>query len=74
MGIMSLVSFVGRVLFCVSNHVAEFVNANDAFNVTSVDLLETPVDGFNVNATISIRNPTPFIVEMVRVLVLNSSS
>ncbi|KAJ6111838.1 hypothetical protein N7523_007899 [Penicillium sp. IBT 18751x] len=45
-------------------NVTEFVNANDAFNVTTVDLLDTPVDGFNVNATISLRNPTPFIVEM----------
>ncbi|KAJ5197982.1 uncharacterized protein N7498_007099 [Penicillium cinerascens] len=41
-----------------------FLNENGAFNVTSVDLLDPPVDGFNVNATMTIRNPTPFIIEM----------
>ncbi|KAJ5815026.1 hypothetical protein N7474_006803 [Penicillium riverlandense] len=45
-------------------NVTEFVNTPGAFNVTSVDILDNPVNGFNINATISIQNPTPFIVEM----------
>lgn len=42
------------------------MNNEGSFNVTNVDLLDPPVDGYNVNATITIRNPTPYIVEMVR--------
>ncbi|KAJ5099055.1 hypothetical protein N7532_006056 [Penicillium argentinense] len=45
-------------------NVTEFVNENGAFNVTSLDLLDPPVNGYNFNATISVRNPTPFSVEM----------
>lgn len=43
----------------------EFVNEQGSFNVTSLKLLDPPVDGYNFNATISVRNPTPFSVEMV---------
>ncbi|KAJ5129771.1 Protein of unknown function DUF3712 [Penicillium bovifimosum] len=45
-------------------NVTDFINSEGAFNVTKVDLLDPPVDGYNFNATISVRNPTPFIVEM----------
>ena len=43
----------------------EFINEDGAFNVTSLELLDPPVDGYNFNATITVRNPTPFIVEIV---------
>ncbi|KAJ5226886.1 uncharacterized protein N7469_006892 [Penicillium citrinum] len=49
-------------------NVTEFVNENGAFNVTNLDLLDPPVDGYNFNATISVRNPTPFSVEMGHVI------
>ncbi|CRG82754.1 hypothetical protein PISL3812_00100 [Talaromyces islandicus] len=45
-------------------NVTQFVNSNGAFNVTSINILKPPVDGYNFNATLSVRNPTPFIVEM----------
>ncbi|KAJ5835519.1 hypothetical protein N7447_001545 [Penicillium robsamsonii] len=45
-------------------NVTDFINTEGAFNVTSIDLLDPPVDGYNFNATISVHNPTPFIVEM----------
>ncbi|KAJ5741688.1 hypothetical protein N7533_011097 [Penicillium manginii] len=38
-------------------NVTEFVNEQGSFNTP-------PVDGYNFNATISVRNPTPFSVEM----------
>lgn len=41
------------------------MNAEGAFNVTKLELLDPPVDGYNFNATISVRNPSPFIVELV---------
>jgi hypothetical protein len=43
----------------------EFINTDGAFNVTRVDILDEPVDGFNFNATITVRNPSPYIVELV---------
>ncbi|KAJ5776606.1 uncharacterized protein N7511_001617 [Penicillium nucicola] len=45
-------------------NVAEFINTDGAFNVTRVDILDEPVDGFNFNATITVRNPSPYIVEL----------
>ncbi|KAL4888776.1 xylose isomerase-like protein [Aspergillus ambiguus] len=43
----------------------EFVNSEGAFNVTSLDFSQTPDEnGYNVNATVTVRNPTPFMVEM----------
>ncbi|CAI7651013.1 unnamed protein product [Penicillium crustosum] len=45
-------------------HVGNFMNAEGAFNVTKIELLDPPVDGYNFNATISVRNPSPFIVEL----------
>ncbi|KAJ5237219.1 hypothetical protein N7489_007310 [Penicillium chrysogenum] len=45
-------------------NVANFINAEGAFNVTSIELLDPPIDGYNFNATISVRNPSPFIVEL----------
>jgi hypothetical protein len=44
----------------------DFVNSQGAFNITKLDLMNPPVNGFNFNATIALKNPTPFIVEMVR--------
>lgn len=46
----------------------DFVNSNGAFNVTSINILDPPVNGYNFNATITVRNPTPFTVEMVFIL------
>ncbi|CEJ56143.1 hypothetical protein PMG11_02364 [Penicillium brasilianum] len=45
-------------------NVTDFVNSQGAFNITSLELLNPSVNGFNFNATLAIRNPTPFIVEM----------
>ncbi|KAJ5550491.1 hypothetical protein N7535_001567 [Penicillium sp. DV-2018c] len=45
-------------------NVTDFINSEGAFNVTKIELLDPPVDGYNFNATISVRNPSPFIVEM----------
>ncbi|KAJ6073170.1 hypothetical protein N7467_011255 [Penicillium canescens] len=45
-------------------NVTEFINTDGAFNVTRVDILDEPVDGFNFNATITVRNPSPYIVEL----------
>ncbi|KAJ5995529.1 hypothetical protein N7481_002506 [Penicillium waksmanii] len=36
----------------------------DGYNVTAWSFLTPPEDGYNFNATISVRNPTPFSVEM----------
>ncbi|KAJ5523684.1 hypothetical protein N7494_010334 [Penicillium frequentans] len=49
-------------------NITEFMNSNGAFNITSVELLMPEVDGYNFNATISLRNPTPFSVEMGHVV------
>ncbi|KAJ5725025.1 uncharacterized protein N7483_006382 [Penicillium malachiteum] len=40
-----------------------FVNSNGAFNITTLDPLSNNTE-YNFNATISLRNPTPFTVEM----------
>ena len=48
-----------------TNGQLDFVNGNGAFNITSLDLLDPLVDGYNFNATIYLHNPTPFTVEMV---------
>ncbi|KAJ5164098.1 Protein of unknown function DUF3712 [Penicillium coprophilum] len=45
-------------------NVGDFINAEGAFNITSIELLDPPVDGYNFNATISVRNPTPFVIEL----------
>ncbi|KAJ5174614.1 uncharacterized protein N7482_000491 [Penicillium canariense] len=45
-------------------NVTEFMNSQGAFNITSLELLSPRVDGYNFNATIALKNPTPFIVEM----------
>ncbi|KAI9924175.1 hypothetical protein MW887_007125 [Aspergillus wentii] len=55
---------IHKILNMNGYNVTEFVNKPGAFNVTSLDLLDPPVDGYNFNATISVRNPTPFSVEM----------
>lgn len=44
---------------------AEFVNTQGAFNISSIELMDPPVDGFNFNATIVVRNPTAFTVQVV---------
>ncbi|KAJ6111257.1 hypothetical protein N7486_003492 [Penicillium sp. IBT 16267x] len=49
-------------------NITELVNSNGAFNITSVELLTPEVDGYNFNATISLRNPAPFSVEMGNVV------
>lgn len=46
---------------------ADFVNSEGAFNVSRIDLMVPPVDGYNFNATITVRNPTPFTVEVVSI-------
>ncbi|KAF3386245.1 hypothetical protein F1880_000279 [Penicillium rolfsii] len=49
-------------------NVTDFVNTKGAFNITSLELMNPPVNGFNFNATIALQNPTPFIVEMGHVV------
>ncbi|KAJ5912278.1 hypothetical protein N7504_001161 [Penicillium tannophilum] len=49
-------------------NITEYMNSEGAFNITSVELLTPEVDGYNFNATISLRNPTPFSVEMGHVV------
>ncbi|GES65875.1 hypothetical protein ATEIFO6365_0012026700 [Aspergillus terreus] len=45
--------------------VQEFVNSDGTFNVTNLNFTRTPGEnGFNVNATVAVRNPTPFTVQM----------
>ncbi|KGO67595.1 Protein of unknown function DUF3712 [Penicillium italicum] len=41
-----------------------FLNTKGALNITSLEIMEPPVDGYNFNVTISMRNPTPFIIEL----------
>jgi len=45
----------------------EYLDTPGSFNVTSINILKpsTP-EGYNVNATVAFRNPSPFIVELVR--------
>ncbi|BCR82762.1 DUF3712 domain-containing protein [Aspergillus chevalieri] len=46
-------------------NVEEYLDAPGSFNVTSVNLLKPPTsEGYNVNATVAFRNPSPFIVEI----------
>ncbi|KAJ5259600.1 hypothetical protein N7478_012581 [Penicillium angulare] len=49
-------------------NVTEFVNSPGAFNITSLDLLQDNADGYNFNATLSLRNPTVFSVEIGHVM------
>ncbi|KAJ5642469.1 hypothetical protein N7490_006469 [Penicillium lividum] len=49
-------------------NITEFLDNDGAFNITNVDLLSPEVDGYNFNATVSLRNPTPFKVEMGHVI------
>lgn len=63
--IMSLVSRHYILYLPLFNHPVDYVNTDGAFNVTSIDLLDPPLNGYNFNATISLMNPTPFSVEMV---------
>ena len=44
---------------------AEYLNGNGSFNISSIDLLDPPVDGYNFNATITVRNPGVFSIELV---------
>ena len=47
-------------------NVEEYLNTDGAFNVTSVDFMKTKSpEGYNVNATVAFRNPSPFIVDLV---------
>lgn len=50
-----------------ANVYQEYLDEPGSFNVTNVNLLKpaTP-EGYNVNATVAFRNPSPFIVELVR--------
>lgn len=53
-------------LFCMTLTLIEFLNTKGSFNVTGIDLMKEKNDqGYNVNATVSFKNPSPFIVEMV---------
>ncbi|KGO42896.1 Protein of unknown function DUF3712 [Penicillium expansum] len=47
-----------------SFNITSFLNMKGAFNITSMELLVPPVDGYNFNATISVRNPNPIIIEL----------
>ncbi|KAH8426249.1 DUF3712 domain-containing protein [Aspergillus melleus] len=42
----------------------EFLNRDGAFNVTDIHILDPPKKGYNVNATVAFKNPTPFNVEV----------
>ncbi|PLB43510.1 hypothetical protein P170DRAFT_513869 [Aspergillus steynii IBT 23096] len=42
----------------------EFLNRDGAFNVTDINILDPPVNGYNVNATVAFKNPTPFNVQV----------
>lgn len=53
---------------------SEFLNNPDTYNITSVDIFNEPVNGFNFNATISVQNPTPFTVTMVTIYSAQISS
>lgn len=45
---------------------SEFLNSDNAFNVTSIDLLDSrSAEGYNVHATVAFRNPSPYNVDMV---------
>ncbi|KAJ6188270.1 hypothetical protein N7519_003178 [Penicillium mononematosum] len=55
---------IHKTMNVASYNVTDFINAEGAFNVTSIELLDPPIDGYNFNATISVRNPSPFIVEL----------
>ncbi|OQD70684.1 hypothetical protein PENPOL_c001G03510 [Penicillium polonicum] len=55
---------IHKIMHVGSYNVTDFMNAQGAFNVTKLELLDPPVDGYNFNATISVRNPSPFIVEL----------
>ncbi|KUM63940.1 hypothetical protein ACN42_g3155 [Penicillium freii] len=55
---------IRKIMHVGSYNVTDFMNAEGAFNVTKLELLDPPVDGYNFNATISVRNPSPFIVEL----------
>ncbi|KAF4760657.1 hypothetical protein HAV15_007684 [Penicillium sp. str.  len=55
---------IHKIMHVGSYNVTDFMNAEGAFNVTKLELLDPPVDGYNFNATISVRNPSPFIVEL----------
>lgn len=48
-------------------NVNKFLNTKGNFNVTSVDFLrEKNEQGYNVNASVSVKNPSPFTVDVVR--------
>lgn len=56
----------GSELTRAGYNVNEFLNTKGNFNVTGINLFqETDSQGYNVNATVSVRNPSPFIVDMV---------
>ncbi|OQE29181.1 hypothetical protein PENFLA_c004G09270 [Penicillium flavigenum] len=55
---------IHKTMNVASYNVTDFINTEGAFNVTSIELLDPPIDGYNFNATISVRNPSPFIVEL----------
>lgn len=53
-------------VLCMVLTLIEFLNMKGSFNVTGIDLMKERNDqGYNVNATVSFKNPSPFIVEMV---------
>ncbi|KAJ5088881.1 hypothetical protein N7456_012497 [Penicillium angulare] len=59
---------IDKTLSMNGYNVTEFVNSEGAFNITSLDLLQDNEDGYNFNATLALRNPTPFTVEMGHVI------
>ncbi|CAG8187790.1 unnamed protein product [Penicillium salamii] len=49
-----------------SYNVTEYLNGDGSFNISSIDLLDPPVDGYNFNATITVKNPGVFSIELGR--------
>ncbi|KAJ5895016.1 hypothetical protein N7495_006707 [Penicillium taxi] len=46
----------------------DLANTPGAINITSLSLLNPPVNGYNFNATITLHNPTLFVVEMGHII------
>lgn len=60
-------AYVSLYLTTRANMYQEYLDEPGSFNVTNVNLLKPATsEGYNVNATVAFRNPSPFIVELVR--------
>ncbi|KAJ5329852.1 hypothetical protein N7452_010242 [Penicillium brevicompactum] len=57
---------IQKTMHVGSYNVTEYLNADGGFNISSIELLDPPVDGYNLNATIAVRNPGVFSVELGR--------